>query len=162
MRLTFEAAVSLAVARDEMAAVIADRRSRRAPEFARVLVLDIDDLARPIGHRIIRPRRELILFTVDRPGVTAPLNRDLKAERRIRDHIDPWSRCALASTQNGHIFASVGGKPAQSVEELKVAWHGSGDGTVSWRCTRRHARWPGGRRLHQAVELFSQSAARCY
>src|SRR2546425_9554705 len=34
-------------------------RSRRAPHLAGLVVPDVDDLARRIAHRIVRPRREL-------------------------------------------------------------------------------------------------------
>ena len=48
-----ETAVSLAVPGDIGRGVVSDRQGRRAPQLAGVLVAEIDDLARPIGHRVV-------------------------------------------------------------------------------------------------------------
>ena len=115
-----EAAVAPAVAGDIGRREVADRQRRRTPELARVVVPQIERLARAIGHRIVRPRRDLVLAAVDRPGVAAAFCADLEAERRIGDDVDPRRRRRLARPQDRHIFPSVSREAAEPVEEFEV------------------------------------------
>src|SRR2546425_13066762 len=70
-----EPAVSLAVPRDIGRNLVTDRRRRGPPQLAGLLVAQIQDLARPIGHGVVRPGRELVLAAVERPCVAAALDR---------------------------------------------------------------------------------------
>ncbi len=75
-----EHAVALAVAHDVWCAVLANRQRRRSPEFVTIFVANVDHLTRAVADRIVRPLRDLILATVDRPGVTRAFDRNLEAE----------------------------------------------------------------------------------
>ncbi len=86
------------------------RRGSAAPSgstVAGLLVPQIERLAGAVGHRVVRPRGELVLAAVSRPGVAAALGRDLKAEAGIGDDVDPWRRRRLARRAARHIFAAV-------------------------------------------------------
>ena len=65
VRRMLESAVALTMPNDVGRGVLPDRKRGRTPERAGVLVADIDRLARRIGHRIVGPRRELVLPTID-------------------------------------------------------------------------------------------------
>ena len=69
---------------------VADRRGRRAPHLAGLLIAQIQHLAGAIGDRIVRPGSDLMFPAVERPGEAAAIGRNLKTKLRIGDHIDPW------------------------------------------------------------------------
>ena len=93
---------------------------RRAPQVAGVVVAQIEGFAASIADGVVRPRRDLILATVDRPGVAAALGSRLEAERRIGDDVDPRRGRRLARPEDRHILASVSREAAESVEEFEV------------------------------------------
>ena len=121
-----EPTVSAAVPGDIGRRGVADRQRRGGPEIACVFVAQIERFARPIAHRIIRPRRDLILTAVDRPRVAAAVGSNLEAERRIGDHVDPRRGRRLAWPEDGHVLASVSREPAETVEKLEI-----GDASLS-------------------------------
>ena len=67
----------------------------------------------------LRPRRELVLLRIQRPGAAGAVRRDLKSELRIGDHVDPGRRRPLIFVEDYDVFAAVRGKPAEPVEELE-------------------------------------------
>ena len=115
-----EAAVALAVSGDIGPSLLADRQHRRAPQLATVFIPHVDRLARRVADRVIRPRSELILAAVERPGVTRARLRDLKAKGRIRDHVDPGRRRPLSLAENRHVLTAIRSEAAEAVEELEV------------------------------------------
>src|SRR5664280_511119 len=119
MRGMLEPAVSPAVPGHASGGAPSDRQSRRAPQVAGVQVTQIEDLAGAIADRIVGPGCDLVLATVDRPGVAAAFGRDLKTEVRIGDDIDPGSRREMARLEDGDIFAPAVGEAADAVEELE-------------------------------------------
>ena len=82
VRRVLEAAVALAVSSGIGPSLLADRQHRWAPQLATVFIAHVYRLARRIADRVIRPRGELVLTAVERPGVTRARLRDLKAEGR--------------------------------------------------------------------------------
>ena len=118
MLLVREATVAMAVARNIDAAV-ADRLRRRAPELAARLVAHEECLAGGIGHRIVGPWGELVLPAVAGPGAGAAVGRDLEAEARVGDDVDPGCGRGLTVGEYGHVFAAVEVEAAESVEELQ-------------------------------------------
>src|SRR4029450_5326272 len=62
-----EATVALPVTAHVGPRVFPDGQERRAPESPGLLVAHVEDLTRRVGHRIVRPGRELVLAAVLRP-----------------------------------------------------------------------------------------------
>ncbi len=119
VRLVLEPAVAKAVAGD-VAAAVADRLCGGGPDLARRLVADVERLAGGVGHRVVRPRCQLVLATVLRPGVTAALGRDLKAEAGIGDDVDPRGWRTRDAIEDGDVFQPVPVEAARAVEELEL------------------------------------------
>ena len=151
VRGVLEPAVALAVPGDIGRGLVTDRQGRRSPQLAGVLVAQIDDLARPVGDRVVRPGRELVLAAVERPGVAAALDRDLEAERGVGDDIDPRRRRRPPGAEDRHILPSVLGESAEPVEELEVRRrrnglrHVRGAASASAAAARRRCPPPGRR-----------------
>ena len=122
VRVMLEPAVALAVPRHVCLALLSDRERRRAPHLAGLVVADVEALARRVAHRIVRPRRELVLTTVDRPRIAGPRLRNLEAERRVGDDVDPRSGRPAAAVQNRDVFSPPRREAAEPVEELEVRW----------------------------------------
>src|SRR5262245_36220554 len=99
--------------------LLSDRQQRGGPQPARVLVADIQDFARWIGDRIVRPRRQLVLAAVAAPGVAGTGFRQLEPEGGVRNHVDPRGGRPLALAQDRDVFAAVVDEAAQAVEELQ-------------------------------------------
>src|SRR5580704_3627040 len=99
-----------------------------------------------------------MLLTVDRPGVTRAFDRNLEAEGRIRDHVDPRRRRPLSFAENRYVLTAVRGKAAKPVEKFEVAPRHR-DIRLAYR--GRSPRWrPGRRREHlQPFDLLSQGPA---
>ncbi len=153
-----EAAVSQSVSRPVGCARILNWRGCRSPQLAGFLVAQIQHLARAIRDRIVRPRRELILATVERPCETAAVGRDLEPEARIGDDIDPRSGRRLPRTQQNDVFAPVRGESSESVEEFELARRRTDRRRIRLRLARRRTRGGRGVRV-QRVQLVRQAAA---
>src|SRR5258705_9872497 len=97
-----------------------DRERRRPPQIPGLVVPDVDDLARRIADRIVRPGGELILPAVDRPRVPGTRLGDLEAEIPICDHVDPRRRRPPSLLENRYVLTSIVGEPAQPVVELEL------------------------------------------
>src|SRR6185369_9234075 len=115
-----KAAVALAVSSRIGPSLLADRQHRRTPQLATIFIADVYRLSRRIANRVIRPRGELVLTAVDRPGIARARLRDLKSEGGVRDHVDPRRRRPLPLAENRHVFTAVGGESPQAIEELQV------------------------------------------
>src|SRR3972149_5803482 len=115
-----EPAVSWSVAGDIGRRLVPDRHGRRTPQVARVVVAQIERLARTIGDRVVRPGGDLAFAAVDGPGVAAAFGSHLKAESGVGDDIDPGGRRRLTGAEDRYIFPSVVGEAAEPVEELEV------------------------------------------
>src|ERR1700683_5100033 len=121
MRGVLEDAVAVAVTDDVRRAILANRQRGRSPQLPGIEILNIEHLAGTVADRVVRPLRNLMLLAVDCPGVARALDRDLEAERLIRDHVDPRRRRPLSLAENRHVLASIAGDPAESVEDLEIA-----------------------------------------
>ena len=106
----FEAAVALPMARAIGGCAVADRQRRGAPQKPAVLIAQVDRLARGVHHVIVGPRRELIVATVERPGVAAALGRHMESKQWIGDHVDPGQRRGLSGPEQRQVFAPVTGE----------------------------------------------------
>src|SRR5215470_7427127 len=91
MRVVRESAVTLSMLTSVRPRILADRQQGRSPYQAAILVADVDHLAGRVADRIVRPRRELVLVAVERPGVASTGFRHLESDLLVRDHIDPGS-----------------------------------------------------------------------
>src|SRR4029450_5802603 len=116
----FETAVALAVSGDIGPRLLADRQHRWAPQLATVFIPEVDGLARGVADRVIRPRGELVLTAVERPGVTRARLRNLEAKNRIGDHVDPGRWRPLSLAENRHILTAIRSEATEAVEELEV------------------------------------------
>src|SRR5262245_7234726 len=101
---------------------IARRKGCRRPEGSRFLVANEHDLARLIADRIVAPRRQAILVTVDGPRVSAASLRAGKSKLRLGDDIRPGRRSQRAPGAVGenHILTSVVGKPAGAIRHVEL------------------------------------------
>src|SRR5579871_4838788 len=111
----FETAVTLSVICQISAILLTDRQRGWRPQRSRFVVSHVYRFARRIADGIVRPRRELILLTVDGPGEATAVCRHLKSERWICDDIDPRRGRVLSSLENGQVFAAIVDKPAKSI-----------------------------------------------
>ena len=99
---------------------VADRLRGRAPEIPARHVADVEGFTRRIDHRVVRPRRQLVLAAVLGPAVAASLCRGLKAEAGIGDDVDPRRRRGFAVVEDRDIFAPVLVEAAETIEKFKV------------------------------------------
>ena len=113
-----ETAVSLPVTTMIGPGLLADGQGGRPPEVSGVVVAQIDGLSGRIGHRVVRPGRELVLPAILRPGVAGARFRDLEPQSLVGDHVDPRGGRPLALAERDHVFAAVLHEAAQSVVEL--------------------------------------------
>ena len=81
----------------------------------------IEHFAWPIADRIVRPGRQLVLATVDRPGIAAAFGGDLKAERGIGDDIDPGRRRRLALAEEVTYSRPSVAKPPRPLKNSRSA-----------------------------------------
>src|SRR5215212_4404914 len=130
----FEAAVTLAVARDVACLLHPHGTSGRRPELAGILVAQVDHFAGRIVDRVVRPGGELILTAVPAPRVTAARLGDDEAELFISDDVRPWQRRMLTGVQDGHILAAVFGEAAEPVEEREFRRRQGRGLECAWRC----------------------------
>src|SRR5271169_1016467 len=119
MRAMFEAAVALAVSCDIRRSPLADGKCGRGPNIACLVVAHIKHFAGRVTDGVVRPGRDLVLLTVERPGETPAFGGNLKTERRIGDDVDPRCRCAVRPFEDCHIFASLRAEAAEPVEEFE-------------------------------------------
>ena len=122
--LVSEPGPALAVMHHIFAGVFADRQRGWTPQFAGVIIPDVEHLARRIGHRIVRPGGEQVHLAVDGPGTPRSRFRDQTPEARIGNHVDPRGRRPLPGAEHGPIFAAVRREAPEPVEELEL---GGGD-----------------------------------
>src|SRR6266404_909895 len=99
-----------------------------------------------------------MLLTVDCPGVTRAFDRNLEAERRIRDHVDPRRRRPLSFAESRDVLTAVCGKPAKSIEKFDIAPRHHDIRSVY---RRDSPRWRSGRRLEhlEPFDLLGQRPA---
>ena len=95
----FEAAVSAAVSGDISRGFVANGKRSRAPQFAGIIITQIERFAWTVGNGIVRPRRDLVFAAVDGPRLAASLSRGLKAKGRIGDDVDPRRGRGLAGAK---------------------------------------------------------------
>ena len=112
-----------------------DRQRGWRPDMTAVQIMQIDRLARGVGHGVIRPGRDLVFAAVFRPDMPAAFGRDLKSKGRVGNDIDPRRRGGLAALQDGDVFAPVVRKSAGAVEKFKRWQIGPGQhrrGPLRW------------------------------
>ena len=99
---------------------VADRRGRRPPNLAGLLIAQIQHLAGTIRDRIVRPRSDLMFPAVEGPGEAAAVGRNLKSKVWIGDDVDPRRGCRLSRPQKRHVFPALRGEPSEAVEEFEI------------------------------------------
>ena len=119
--LMAEAAVTKAMPRFIVAAV-AQRLGGGAEQRQAVFVTDIQGFAWRVADGVVGPGRELVFPAVVGPGVAAAFGRDLKAELRIGDHVDPGCRGVAPGVQAHHVLAAIQIETALAVGKLQRAW----------------------------------------
>ena len=108
-----------------------------------IFVANVEHLARPIADGIVGPRGDLILLAVDRPRVTAALDRYLEAERGIGDDVDPRRRRPLPFAEDGYVFTSAGREAAKAIEKFEFGGGQRGLGIASrWASVAAAAQRP--------------------
>ena len=137
MREVLEPAIALTVSNDIRRAFLADWHSGGTPQFSAVLVVKIDHLSWRITHGIIRPGGDVVLLTIERPGIAAALDRGLKAEGTVADDVDPGRGRPLSLFEARQVFPSVVGETAETVEKLK---HRSRENGLRRRARRQASR----------------------
>ncbi|MCY1390258.1 hypothetical protein D9M71_50740 [compost metagenome] len=141
MRRVAEAAVAEAMGA-AIDTAVANRLGGGAPQVVAVLVADVENLAQRVRHRVVGPRRELVLAAVLGPGVSPALGGNLEAEGRVGDHVDPRRRGGPAMFEDGQVLAALADESAQTVEELHAVGRGG-------RVLRRQQRRGGAKRLRR-------------
>ena len=160
VRDMLESAVAAAVAGRVGRRRVADGRRGRAPHIARFVVAQIEGFAATVANGIVRPRGELVLATVDGPGVAAALGSRLEPECRIGDDVDPRRRRRLARSEDRHVLGAVVGKAAEPVEEFEVgrAVAGTAAPAARRRVSARPARTRQARRCARAAQTGRRAA----
>ena len=118
----FEHGVAKAVA-NHIGRRAARRGGRGRPELARVLVANVEGLARGVLHRIVAPGGQPELMGIFDPRVGTATFRDDRAKRGIGQHIDPRRGRGLARLQRDDIFVSVAGKAAEAILKHELPGH---------------------------------------
>src|SRR5205814_1722590 len=98
----------------------ANEKSGRRPDSSIILVARIKDFTGAVADGIVRPRSELVLAAIDRPGAAAAVSGDLEAERGIGDDIHPRCGRHLLPIEDGDVLPSVAIKSADAVKELEL------------------------------------------
>src|SRR4029077_5396158 len=93
MRVAFKDCVALTVTNQSRFRP-GDRKRRRAPDLAGLLVTQIDDLAGRIANRVVAPRSQAVELAVKRPGKSCPALGHHKPETRVGHDVDPrrWGK----------------------------------------------------------------------
>src|SRR5205807_3309992 len=99
----------------------ADRQRRRRPNYARILIANVDDFARRITNGVVGPGRQPIFVTVDRPRESAARfgNQESKV-LGIRNHVRPGRRRPLTFAECRDVFTTAVRKAPDSVKERKL------------------------------------------
>ena len=116
VRLMLEAHAALAVT-DDVRLGCADRQRCGAPEFAGLVVSDVDGLARAVADRVVVPGGDAVLVAVERPRATDASLADSRSELRGSDHVDPRRRRDVVARQHDHVLAGRVVKPAEAILE---------------------------------------------
>ena len=96
----------------------ADRLRRGGPDFAGVFVAHV--IASPAGRdRIVRPRRQLVLAAVARPGVAAALGRRPGSRTRVGDDVDPGRRRRAPGLEDVTYSLPSGSKPPRPLKNSR-------------------------------------------
>ena len=98
------------------------RQGRGRPDLARLLVAQVDHLARRVRTRVVRPRGEAVHLAVARPGVAQAGLGHQASESRVGQHVGPGGRRQGRSTRGGavdddHVLAAIPGEPSEAVPE---------------------------------------------
>ena len=135
VRVVRESCIAVAVSHHVFATLLANGQRRRTPQLSRVVIANVEHLARRIAHRIVRPGGEEVLLAVDGPRAAGPRLGDEASEVRVGDHVDPGRRRPLSRAEDGHVLAAVGVEAAEAVEELEVPvrLRNLGSGRHRWR-----------------------------
>ncbi len=115
-----EPAVALAMPGDVRGGVLADGEQSGPPQRAGVLVADVDGFRARVADRVVGPGGQLILPTVDRPGISRARFRDLESKPRVGDDVDPGGGGPLSLPEDGDVFTPVIDEAPEAVEELPV------------------------------------------
>ena len=137
----------------------AHRQRRGAPVLARLLVADVERLARAIRDRIVVPRGDAVLVAVESPRTSDARLRHRAAEIWIRQHVDPRRGRGLVARQHDHVLAGHGVEAAQPVVEAQFRPLERGLGVRARACASPRKPPCSGRPLPAPVELQLDRAA---
>src|SRR5690606_16849420 len=84
-----------------------------------VEIMDVDALARPVGDRVVRPGRDLVVATVAAPCKAGAFGRHMESGALIGDDVDPrlWSHSSPGETYD--IMPTVALEAAEPVPVFK-------------------------------------------
>ena len=130
--------------------VAAAKDRARPPRTARTSaagqIVDVEGLARPVGHRIVRPRRQLEVAAVAAPGEGCAFGRGVEAERALLE-MTLIQGCGVAwpGGEPHHIVAAVLGRNRQSRSTISPS--PSARRAATGRSGAAGGRWTASRRL---------------
>src|SRR6476646_11630069 len=82
---------------DDMRQVGFFGEGRRTPKISCLFISEIKSFTAYITYRIICPGCDAVFMCIDGPGIRRATFRYHGPERRIGDHINPWSRRGFVS-----------------------------------------------------------------
>src|SRR5467141_5120891 len=123
-----ESTIAVAVASNVGSGFIADWQGRGGPHLTRAFVTEIDDFSRRVSNGIVGPRRELILMTVERPGVARARFGNEESKRRICNHIDPRRGSPQTFPRTVTYSRPISANPPRPLKKSRAGW-GSGTST---------------------------------
>ena len=97
--------------------VVAQRQRRGRPVRGGRIVAQVDQLARPVGDRVVAPGRETVLLAIDGPGKAKRGFGHEAAEPGVGDDVDPRQRRRAAGAELDHVLTRGKVEAAQTVEE---------------------------------------------
>ena len=111
--------IAMSVSHHVLARSLANGQRRRRSTAPRVVVADVEHLARRIAHRIVRPGGEQVLLAVDGPRAARARLGHEASEVRVGEHVDPRRRRPLPRAEDRHVLPPVGVEAAEAVEEFE-------------------------------------------
>ena len=118
MRRPVKAAVAAAMTGHVGRHRITDGHGGGAPHLMRRFILKVEALASTIADGVVRPGCELVLSAIAGPSIAAALGRDLEAEARIGDDVDPRCRRCLPRRQDDNVLPAIISKAPDAVEKF--------------------------------------------
>ena len=133
-----------------------DRREGRK-RLPAGMIEDVNRFARPVGDRIVRPRRQLEIAAVATPGEGRAFGGGVESEGPVGYHVDPGMRRGALAAKPDDIVATIPVEPAEAVPRLEVA--AVDRGGIGRRRGRTPAALRSPRRLRHPVSCLRHAPA---